>query len=79
MDESDFLHTFLRFSPDSRALVYSVRRDGGFTLLYQPLDGTPPHTLFDPGAPISDFGWSPSGKQLAVARVKLELRCGADY
>jgi hypothetical protein len=43
---------------------------GGITLLYQPLDGTPPHTLLDPGAPINDFGWSPSGKQLAVARVK---------
>ncbi len=34
------------------------------------MDGTPPHTLIDPGAPINDFGWSPSGKQLAVARVK---------
>ena len=70
MDASDFLNSSLRFSPDSRALVYSVRRDGGITLLYQPMDSTPPHTLIDPGAPINYFGWSPSGKQLAVARVK---------
>jgi eukaryotic-like serine/threonine-protein kinase len=70
MDTSDFSGSFFRFSPDSRALVYPVRRDGGITLLYQPLDGTPPHTLLDPGASINDFGWSPSGRQLAVARVK---------
>jgi serine/threonine protein kinase len=70
MDASDFVWTYLKFSPDGRALVYSIRREGGFTLLYQPLDGTPPHTLVDPGAQINDFGWSPSGKQLAVARVK---------
>ncbi len=70
MDVSDFVETFLRFSPDSRALVYSVRRDGGITLLYQPIDGASPRTLIDPGAPINDFEWSPSGKQLAVARVK---------
>ena len=57
-------------TPDSRALVYSVRRDGGVTLLYQPLDGSAPHTLIDAGAAINDFGWSPSGKQLAVARVR---------
>jgi eukaryotic-like serine/threonine-protein kinase len=70
MDVSDVVWTYLKFSPDGRALVYSVRREGGFTLLYQPLDGTPPHTIIDPGAQINDFGWSPSGKQFAVARVK---------
>jgi eukaryotic-like serine/threonine-protein kinase len=70
MDTSDLVNSLVRFSPDSRALVYSIRRAGGITLLYQPLDSTGPHTLVDPGAPINDFGWSPSGKQLAVARVK---------
>jgi Tol biopolymer transport system component len=45
MDTSDFIESFLSFSPDSRALVYPVRRDGGITLLSQPIDGTPPHTL----------------------------------
>jgi hypothetical protein len=33
MDVSDFVNSILRFSADSRALVYSVRRDGGITLL----------------------------------------------
>jgi eukaryotic-like serine/threonine-protein kinase len=70
MNTSDFAGAPLRFSPDSRALVYSVRRDGGITLLSQPIDGSAPHMLIDPGAPINDFGWSPSGKQLAVARLK---------
>ena len=48
-----------------------ARRNGGITLLYQPLDGSTPHALFNPAPEsIRDFDWSPSGKQLAVARVK---------
>ena len=40
-------------------------------MLYQPLDGSTPHALFNPAPEtINDFDWSPSGKQLAVARVK---------
>jgi Tol biopolymer transport system component len=70
MDTSAFSESFFRFSPDSRALVYPVRREGGMTLLYQPLDGAPSHTLIDPAEPVSAFDWSPSGAQLAVARVK---------
>jgi eukaryotic-like serine/threonine-protein kinase len=59
------------FSPDGRAIVSDALRNGGNTLLYQPLDGSLPHTLFNPAAEtINDFDWSPSGKQLAVARVK---------
>ena len=61
----------VRFSPDNRAAVYSVLRNGGRTLLYQPLDGSAPHSLFDPAQEgIPDFGWSPSGKQLALVRQK---------
>jgi eukaryotic-like serine/threonine-protein kinase len=61
----------VRFSPDNRGAVYSVLRNGGRTLLYQPLDGSAPHSLFDPAQEaIPDFGWSPSGKQLAVVRQK---------
>jgi serine/threonine protein kinase len=62
---------FISFSPDSRAIVYSVLRSGGRTLLYQPLDGSTPHPLIDPvQEDINDFGWSPSGKQLAAVQVK---------
>jgi eukaryotic-like serine/threonine-protein kinase len=61
----------VRFSPDSRAAVYSILRNGGRTLLYQPLDGSAPHPLFDPAQEvIPDFGWSRSGKQLALVRQK---------
>ena len=61
----------VRFSPDSRAAVYSVLRNSGRTLLYQPLDGSASKSLFDPAQEvIPDFGWSPSGKQLALVRQK---------
>lgn len=60
-----------RFSPDGRAIVSDALRSGGVTLLYQPLDGSTPHALFNPvPETINDFDWSPSGKQLAVARLK---------
>jgi eukaryotic-like serine/threonine-protein kinase len=62
---------FSAFSLDGRAIVSDVVRNGGNTLLYQPLDGSPPHALFNPAPEtINSFDWSPSGKQLAVARLK---------
>jgi len=70
LDESDNTGT-TRLSPDSRAVVKPVLRGGSRTLLYQPLDGSAPHTLIDPvQETIRDFGWSPSGKQLAVLKLK---------
>jgi len=60
-----------RFSPDDRAVVTSALRNGGRTLLSQPLDGSASHALIDPVQErIRDFGWSPSGKQLAVLKLK---------
>lgn len=60
-----------RFSPDGRAIVSDALRNGGTTLLYQPLDGSTPLELFNPAPEtIDDFDWSPSDKQLAVARSK---------
>jgi eukaryotic-like serine/threonine-protein kinase len=63
--------SFAVFSTDDRAIVSDALRSGGVTLLYQPLDGSLPHPLFN-AAPetIRDFDWSLSGKQLAVARFK---------
>jgi eukaryotic-like serine/threonine-protein kinase len=62
----------LRFSPDNRAAVYSVLRNAGRALLYQPLDGSASRSLFDPTSEyIPDFAWSPSGKQLAAVRLKI--------
>jgi eukaryotic-like serine/threonine-protein kinase len=62
-----------RFSPDGRAIVSDALRSGGTTLLYQPMDGSTPYALFNPmpePEAINDFDWSPSAKQLAVARLK---------
>jgi hypothetical protein len=62
----------MRLSPDDRAFVTDVFPGGGHSLLEQPFDGTPAHMLFNPAPEIPvDFGWSPSGKQLAVERLKL--------
>ena len=59
------------FPPNDQALVYTVLRNGGHTLLYQPFDGSPSRQFVDPvSESISDFGWSPSGNQFAVLRVK---------
>jgi Tol biopolymer transport system component/tRNA A-37 threonylcarbamoyl transferase component Bud32 len=69
LDQS--LATFSKFSPDGRAIITDVLRNGGNTLLYQPLNGSTPYALFNPvPETINDFDWSPSGKQLAVARLK---------
>ncbi len=60
-----------KFSPDGRAIVTDALRSGGNTLLYQPLNGSTPNTLFNPTPEtINDFAWSPSAKQLAVASLK---------
>ncbi len=65
------LASFAEFSPDGRAIVSDALRNGGNTLLYQPLDGSSPHALFNPTPEATQaFDWSPSGKQLAVARLK---------
>jgi eukaryotic-like serine/threonine-protein kinase len=72
------LANFATFSLDGRAIVSDVLRNGGITLLYQPFDGSSPHSLFNPAPEtINSFDWSPSGKQLAVARLKSSS--GADH
>ncbi len=70
-DVSDINTSPDHFSPEGRAVVQGVLRSGGRTLSYEPLDGSAPHTMIDPVQEIiRDFAWSPSGKQLAVLRLK---------
>jgi len=66
------LENMLGISPDNRAFVTDVDRGGGYTLLEQPFDGSAAHTLFN-SVPetLTGFAWSPSGKQLGIARLKL--------
>ena len=66
---SDSCFAAFHYSPDSRAVAYSILQNGGRTILYQPLDGSAPHTLTDPVPErITYLKWSPSGKQLAITR-----------
>ena len=63
------------FSPDGKAIVEGASSKGGNTLRYQPIDGSPAHSMIDPmHNPITDFAWSPSGSKLGV----LQLRKSSD-
>ncbi len=58
-----------QWSPDGRALIFHVKRDGVSNLWSQPLDGGPPKQVTDfKSEQIFSFAWSRDGKQLALAR-----------
>jgi eukaryotic-like serine/threonine-protein kinase len=59
----------VRFSPDSKSLVYPVRENGVDNLWQQPLDGSPGKSLTSFKAEhIWDYHWSPDGSRLAMVR-----------
>ena len=63
------------FSPDGKAIVEGAISKGGNTLRYEPIDGSPAHSMIDPTHnAITDFAWSPSGSKLGV----LQLRKSSD-
>jgi Tol biopolymer transport system component len=63
------------FSPDGKAIVDGALSNGGNTLRYQPIDGSPTHSMIEPTHnTITDFAWSPSGSKLGV----LQLRKSSD-
>jgi eukaryotic-like serine/threonine-protein kinase len=68
----DFDHIrfgLVRFSPDSKAVVYPARENGVDNLWLQPLDGSKGRQLTDfTSERIYDFHWSFDGKQLALVR-----------
>ena len=65
-----FAFSTAAFSPDHKAIAYSIQQGGGEAILLQPLDGSPTKILTDfVPSRITDFGWSPSGDQLAVLRT----------
>jgi eukaryotic-like serine/threonine-protein kinase len=58
-----------RFTPDGKAIAFPISENGVTNLWVQPLDGSPRHPLTDfKSEGISDFHWSPNGKQLAFSR-----------
>jgi serine/threonine protein kinase len=63
------------FSPDGKAIVEGAISKTGNTLRYQPIDGSPAHSMIDPTHnTITDFAWSPSGSKLGT----LQLRKSSD-
>jgi serine/threonine protein kinase len=58
------------FSPDGKAIVEGAISKSGNTLRYQPIDGSPAHSMIDPTHnTITDFAWSPSGSELGVLQL----------
>lgn len=62
----------LRWTPDGTGIAYLVTKRGVANIWRQPLDGSPsaPLTTFTKHR-LYNFGWSPNGNQLAVARGRL--------
>jgi Tol biopolymer transport system component len=59
-----------RWTPDGRALTYTVTRGGVSNLWSQPLDGSPARQLTDfTEDQILAFAWSPGGKRCALVRM----------
>src|SRR5262249_18650105 len=59
----------LRWTPDGRALTYSVTQAGVTNLWNLPLNGGPPTQLTDfKDSHINSFAWSRDGRQLAFTR-----------
>jgi serine/threonine protein kinase len=57
------------FTLDGKSVVYIIREQGIDNLWQQPLDGSAGHQLTNYTSDhISEFGWSPDGKRLAVNR-----------
>jgi eukaryotic-like serine/threonine-protein kinase len=61
----------MTFTPDGKFLAYIVRDQGVDNIFVQPLDGSSGHQITNfTTEQIAEFGWSPDGKTLAVARVQ---------
>ena len=60
----------IKFTQDSKSLVFRLRENGVDNLWIQPLDGGPRRQLthFTTTDQISSFEWSPDGKSLAIGR-----------
>jgi eukaryotic-like serine/threonine-protein kinase len=63
----------LSFTPDGKALVYSILAGGVENLWLQPLDGSARRQITNfPAELIGSFQWSPDGKSMAMIRYHTE-------
>jgi len=66
---SPFYSNIIQFSPDGKAVVYTIRENGVDNVWVQPLDGSAGHPITDfKSEQIWSFSLSPDGKSLAVLR-----------
>ena len=66
---SHILNPRVQLQPGENSVVYVINENGVDNLWVQPLEGTPGHLLTHFNAElITDFHWSPGGKNLAVVR-----------
>jgi serine/threonine protein kinase len=69
LDPHPGIHGSLNFTPDGKALAYSILVTGVENLWLQPLDGSPGRQITNFSAErISIFHWSPDGKSIAMLR-----------
>ncbi len=70
---SSGITSFPRFTPDGKALAYTIHDNGVDNIWAQPLDGAPSHAMtFFKSDEIHDFHWSPSGERLGIVRGRTE-------
>jgi serine/threonine protein kinase len=71
--ERDPMMMILRFTPDGKAVVYTIHENGVDNLWRQPLDGSPGRqiTSFNSES-IIDFHWSFDGSKLAMVRGHID-------
>jgi serine/threonine protein kinase len=61
------------FTPDGKAMVYTIRANGVENLWFQPLDGASGHQLTNfPDELIDTYHWSPDGKSVGMIRSQTE-------
>ena len=61
------------FTPDGKAMAYSIRENGVENLWFQPLDGSPGRQLTNfPDELIDTYHWSPDGKSIGMIRLHTE-------
>ena len=58
----------LRWTPDGKALLFPLEREGTTDLWMQSVSGGPPRQLTHSGHVVA-YAWSPDGKRLAVTRA----------
>jgi serine/threonine protein kinase len=73
LDPNPHISGSVQFTPDRKAIAYSIGASGVDNLWVQPLDGSAGHQITNfKSDQIQSFHWSPDGSKLAVLRVHSE-------